>query len=68
MRSHDPLKTAEADQAGVEAAKGAGIGAAKWGAGAAILGGIGQIWTPLYRGTTVQFKVYATSHRLESIY
>lgn len=62
MRSYDPLKTEEADRAGLEAAKGAGIGAAKWGAGAAILGIIGHVWSPIYRGTTVQFKVYAAHH------
>ncbi|KAJ6789684.1 hypothetical protein PWT90_00548 [Aphanocladium album] len=58
MPSHDPLKTEEANEAGWEATKGAGIGAAKWGAGAAILAGIGWIWSPVYRGTTIQFKVF----------
>lgn len=58
--SYDPLKTEEANAAGWEATKGAGMGAAKWGAGAAILAGIGMIWSPVYRGTTIQFKVYAT--------
>lgn len=58
MRSHDPLKTQEAQDASWEACKGACIGALKWGAGAAILGGMGYVWAPVYRSTTIQFKVY----------
>ncbi|KAF4119652.1 hypothetical protein GMORB2_4561, partial [Geosmithia morbida] len=58
MRSHDVLKTDEANDAAWEAAKGAVVGAAKWGMGTAILGAIGFAWSPVYRGTTVQFKVY----------
>ncbi|GAB0136595.1 O-acetylhomoserine sulfhydrylase [Epichloe bromicola] len=58
MRTHDPLKTEEAQDAAWEAGKGALVGAAKWGAGAAVLGGIGYVSSPIYRGTTVQFKVY----------
>jgi hypothetical protein len=57
MKTHDPMKTEEADDAAWEAGKGALAGAAKWGAGAAILGAIGYVWSPVYRGTTVQFKV-----------
>ncbi|KAL6849509.1 hypothetical protein ACO1O0_009050 [Amphichorda felina] len=58
MRSHDLMKTEEANDAAWEAAKGAGIGAAKWGAVTAVLGAIGYAWSPVYRGTTIQFKVY----------
>ena len=57
MTTHDAAKTEEAQDAAWEAGKGALIGAAKWGAGAAVLGAIGHVWSPLYRGTTVQFKV-----------
>ncbi|KAG5999194.1 hypothetical protein E4U43_002224 [Claviceps pusilla] len=58
MKTHDPAKTEEARHAAREAGKGALIGAAKWGAGAAVLGAIGHVLSPVYRGTTVQFKVY----------
>ncbi|KYK58707.1 hypothetical protein DCS_05724 [Drechmeria coniospora] len=58
IRSHDVLKGEEANDAAWEASKGALIGAAKWGAGAALLGVIGYVWSPIYKGTTVQFKVY----------
>lgn len=51
------MKTEEANDAAWEAAKGAGIGAAKWGAVTAVLGAIGYAWSPVYRGTTIQFKV-----------
>lgn len=57
MRIHDALKSDEADDAAWEAGKGAVIGAAKWGAGAVMLGAIGYVWSPIYRATTVQFKV-----------
>ncbi|KAL7936747.1 hypothetical protein V8C35DRAFT_240776 [Trichoderma chlorosporum] len=55
---HDPLKSEEAQDAGWEAGKGGLIGAAKWGMGAAILGSAAFFWSPVYRKTTVQFKVY----------
>ncbi|KOS18694.1 hypothetical protein ESCO_000419 [Escovopsis weberi] len=58
MSSHDPLKSDEAQNAGWEAGKGGLIGAAKWGAAAALLGTAGYVWSPVYRKTTVQFKVY----------
>ncbi|EJP68656.1 hypothetical protein MY5147_007905 [Beauveria neobassiana] len=58
MPSYSPLKTEEANAASWESAKGAGIGAAKWGAGAAVLAAVGHFWSPIYRGTTVQFKVF----------
>ncbi|KAI0388754.1 hypothetical protein F5Y17DRAFT_180955 [Xylariaceae sp. FL0594] len=48
----------EASQAQMEAARGAGIGALKWGAATAVLGGLGQVMSPIYRGLTIQFKVY----------
>lgn len=58
MRAHDAMKSDEANDAAWEAGKGALIGAAKWGVGAAIVGGAGYIWSPVYRGLTIQFKVY----------
>ncbi|KAF4974298.1 hypothetical protein FZEAL_8780 [Fusarium zealandicum] len=58
MRAHDAMKSDEANDAAWEAAKGALMGAAKWGAGAAVVGAAGYVWSPLYRSMTVQFKVY----------
>ncbi|UNI18956.1 hypothetical protein JDV02_005185 [Purpureocillium takamizusanense] len=58
MKTHGSLQDEEANAAAWEAGKGALLGAAKWGAGAAILGAIGYVWSPIYRNTTVQFKVY----------
>jgi hypothetical protein len=58
MRSHDLMKSEEAHDAAWEAARGAFTGAAKWGIATAILGAVGYAWSPVYRGTTIQFKVY----------
>ncbi|KAF4985781.1 hypothetical protein FDECE_16316 [Fusarium decemcellulare] len=58
MRSHDAMQSEEANDAAWEAAKGAVMGAAKWGAGAAVVGAAGWVWSPLYRSMTIQFKVY----------
>ncbi|KAH8166711.1 hypothetical protein CIB48_g1564 [Xylaria polymorpha] len=52
------LDNEEAKQAQMEAVRGAGSGALKWGAAAAVLGGIGYAMSPIYRGLTIQFKVY----------
>lgn len=57
MRSHDLMHTEEASDAAWEAGKGALIGASKWGCVAAVLGGIGYAYSPVYRGTTIQFKM-----------
>ena len=57
MRTHDSVRDDEANAAAWEAGKGAVLGAVKWGAGAAVLGAIGYVWSPIYRGTTIQFKV-----------
>jgi hypothetical protein len=54
---HDPLRSDEARTAGWEAGMGGLRGAAKWGVGAAIVGGIAYFRSPLYRKMTVQFKV-----------
>ncbi|KAK1756890.1 hypothetical protein QBC47DRAFT_459581 [Echria macrotheca] len=58
MRSHDVAKHQEAVEASWEAARGATYGAVKWGIASALLGGIGYAVSPLYRGLTLQFKVY----------
>ena len=47
----------EANAAGWEAVHGAVYGAVKYGAAFALLGGIGQAMSPIYRGLTIQFKV-----------
>ncbi|KAI1415401.1 hypothetical protein F5Y13DRAFT_157308 [Hypoxylon sp. FL1857] len=58
MRAHKALESDDATEAQWEAARGAAVGAVKWGAASAVLGGIGYIVSPLYRGLTPQFKVY----------
>jgi hypothetical protein len=52
------MKGEEADNAAWEATRGAIYGALKWGAVTAALGGLGYKFSPLYRGLTIQFKVY----------
>ncbi|KAI1305610.1 hypothetical protein F5Y03DRAFT_146463 [Xylaria venustula] len=52
------LDSEEAKEAQMEAVRGAGTGALKWGAAAAFLGGLGYATSPIYRGLTIQFKVY----------
>ena len=58
MRSHNAMRDEEAVDASWEAARGAGYGALKWGAVMAVLGGAGYAVSPIYRGLTIQFKVY----------
>ncbi|KAI1799970.1 hypothetical protein F4811DRAFT_541457 [Daldinia bambusicola] len=58
MRSHKALDSEDAKEAQWEATRGAAVGAVKWGAASAVLGGLGYVFSPLYRGLTVQFKVY----------
>jgi hypothetical protein len=58
MKSHNAMRDEEAIDAGWEATRGAVIGAIKWGAVTAVLGGIGYAASPLYRSLTIQFKVY----------
>lgn len=52
------MKSDEANDAAWEAGKGAVSGAAKWGAATALLGVAAFYWSPVYRATTIQFKVY----------
>jgi hypothetical protein len=58
MPSANDAKHAEASQASWEASRGAVTGALKWGLATAVLGGIGYAVSPVYRGLTIQFKVY----------
>lgn len=58
MSQPSPYKTEEARKASWEAAKGGLVGAAKWGAGASLLGVAAYFWSPIYRKLTIQFKVY----------
>jgi hypothetical protein len=58
MKTHNAMRDEEAVDAGWEATRGAIYGAIKWGAVTAALGGIGYAVSPLYRGLTIQFKVY----------
>lgn len=51
------MKNEEANVAAWEASKGGLVGAAKWGAVTAVFGAMGFAASPLYRGTTIQFKV-----------
>ncbi|KAH8768650.1 hypothetical protein F5882DRAFT_412628 [Hyaloscypha sp. PMI_1271] len=58
MPTSGGLTSDEANSAAWEAGRGAVAGAAKWGAGAAILGAAGYAMSPIYRGLTIQFKVF----------
>ena len=57
MLGHKALDSDEAKAAQREAARGGAYGAVKWGVAAAVLGGLGYAFSPVYRGLTVQFKV-----------
>lgn len=61
MPSINDTKHEEAAEASWEATRGALYGAAKWGLASAVLGGVGYAVSPLYRGLTIQFKVYVPS-------
>jgi hypothetical protein len=61
MSSHNWMSSDEANDAGWMAARGAALGALKWGAVAAVLGAIAHVRSPVYRGTTIQFKVFLQS-------
>lgn len=58
MPSINDTKHEEAVTASWEATRGAVSGAVKWGVASALLGGIGYVVSPMYRGLTIQFKVY----------
>ncbi|KAF2446123.1 hypothetical protein P171DRAFT_471737 [Karstenula rhodostoma CBS 690.94] len=58
-RHHASLtKDEETNAAAWEAARGAGWGATKWGSFAAVAAGVAYAFSPIYRGLTIQFKVY----------
>jgi hypothetical protein len=61
MTHHDWLHSDEANAAGFEAARGAVIGAVKWGALVALVGAGAYVKSPVYRNTTIQFKVFLQS-------
>ncbi|KAL1642083.1 hypothetical protein SLS58_005671 [Diplodia intermedia] len=64
MRTHASLeRDAEINSAAWVAARGAAVGAAKWGIASAVLGGAGYIFSPIYRGLTIQFKVIVEADR-----
>jgi len=48
----------EINDAAWVAARGAAVGAAKWGIISAVAAGMGVAFSPLYRGLTFQFKVF----------
>lgn len=48
----------ESSIASAQAFRGATVGAAKWGLIAGTLGVVGYLISPIYRGLTIQFKVY----------
>ncbi|RDW70189.1 hypothetical protein BP5796_08586 [Coleophoma crateriformis] len=54
---HGGSRDKEADEAAWEAARGAAVGAVRWGFYSAALGAIGYAISPVYRGLTIQFKV-----------
>ncbi|KAE9374411.1 hypothetical protein N431DRAFT_437847 [Stipitochalara longipes BDJ] len=58
MHTSGGLQSDEANSAAWEGGRGAVAGAGKWGAGAAILGAAGYAMSPIYRGLTIQFKVF----------
>ncbi|KZF21316.1 hypothetical protein L228DRAFT_284366 [Xylona heveae TC161] len=59
MRVHGSLeKDTEANQAAWEAVHGAVVGAARWGICSAVVGAAGFAFSPIYRGLTVQFKIF----------
>ncbi|EON66584.1 hypothetical protein W97_05830 [Coniosporium apollinis CBS 100218] len=59
MRRHGSLeKDEEVNKAAWEAARGALTGAARWGIYAGVLGAAAYAFSPIYRGLTIQFKVY----------
>jgi len=58
MHHHGGLRNEEANTAAWEAARGAAVGATKWGVGSAVLGAAGYALSPIYRGLTIQYKVF----------
>ncbi|TKA31089.1 hypothetical protein B0A50_02057 [Salinomyces thailandicus] len=59
VRTHGSLMhDEELNSAAWVAARGAAVGAAKWGLFSAVAAGVGLLYSPMYRGLTIQFKVF----------
>ncbi|GAB7360263.1 hypothetical protein MBLNU230_g8023t1 [Neophaeotheca triangularis] len=59
VRTHGSLsKDEEINDAAWVAARGATVGACKWGIFSAAAAGLGLAFSPVYRGLTFQFKVF----------
>ncbi|KAH6684135.1 hypothetical protein B0J14DRAFT_572192 [Halenospora varia] len=58
MHTTGGLKNDDADGAAWEAGRGAVSGAAKWGLVFGGLGAVGYAMSPIYKGLTIQFKVF----------
>jgi len=58
MHTSGGLRSEEASTAAWEGGRGAVVGATKWGLVAGMLGGAGYAISPIYRGLTIQFKVF----------
>ncbi|KAI4733509.1 hypothetical protein E4T50_15949 [Aureobasidium sp. EXF-12298] len=56
--AHGKLDSEETDAAAWQATRGAVTGAARWGIYSAVAAGIAYVYSPVYRGLTVQFKVF----------
>ncbi|KAL1304396.1 hypothetical protein AAFC00_003396 [Neodothiora populina] len=57
-RTRGHLDSEETNAAAWEATRGAVTGAARWGVYSAVLGGLAYAASPVYRGLTIQFKVF----------
>ncbi|EME43177.1 hypothetical protein DOTSEDRAFT_72531 [Dothistroma septosporum NZE10] len=59
MRKHGSLThDAEINEASWVAARGAAVGACKWGLFSLVAAGCGYMFSPVYRGLTIQMKVF----------
>ncbi|KAI4727666.1 hypothetical protein E4T49_04538 [Aureobasidium sp. EXF-10728] len=56
--AHGKLDSEETNAAAWQATRGAVTGAARWGIYSAVAAGIAYAYSPVYRGLTVQFKVF----------
>ncbi|KAH0289057.1 hypothetical protein M436DRAFT_84070 [Aureobasidium namibiae CBS 147.97] len=56
--AHGKMDQQETDAAAWQAARGAVTGAARWGIYSAVAAGIAYVYSPVYRGLTIQFKVF----------
>ncbi|THX88903.1 hypothetical protein D6D05_01517 [Aureobasidium pullulans] len=56
--AHGKLDSEETNAAAWQATRGAVTGAARWGIYSAVAAGIAYAYSPVYRGLTIQFKVF----------